>query len=231
MANRQEAQILRATAITKSFGTTSALRGVDLVLGRGEIVALMGPSGSGKSTLLHVLAGLLKPDEGEVWLGNERLDALPDASRSEIRLKRMGLVFQFGALIPELSLVENVELPLLAAHIPKRECREKAESALRLVGIEALKSRMVIEVSGGEAQRAAIARSLVNQPEIVFADEPTGALDSRSGDIVMEALVDASSACGAGVVLVTHDPRVASWADRVVSLVDGKILHAAEVHS
>ncbi|MFI2652388.1 ABC transporter ATP-binding protein [Micromonospora fulviviridis] len=203
------------------FGATVALDGVDIDVGRGEILAVMGRSGSGKSTLLHVLSGVLVPDQGEVLFGAQRLDTLGDAPRSRVRLRHFGFVFQFGDLVPELSLRDNVELPLRL--VGAKDAAAAAQELLEEFEIAAVASRRPGQVSGGQAQRAAVARALVHRPEVVFADEPTGALDSVSGELVLDALTAAARRRGAAVVVVTHEARVAAYADRTLLLRDGRV--------
>lgn len=213
--------LLQAWGIGLSLGPTRVLHGVDITVQAGEVITIMGPSGSGKSTLLHVLAGLLRPDTGEVCLEGGRIDTLSERARSTLRLKRMGFVFQFGDLIPELTLAENVELPLRLTGTSRRPARTRAMDMLSRLAIDQVAGRRADEVSGGQAQRAAVARALVHRPAIVFADEPTGSLDTLAGELVLEALVSAARQESTAVVLVTHEPRVAAYADRAVILRDG----------
>ncbi len=217
-------RFLDARGVTRSFGTTAALRGADIGVAAGEILALMGPSGSGQSTLLHCLAGILTPDDGEVWFDGARLDRLDDRARTELRRQRFGFVFQFGQLVPELPAVENVALPLLLDGRPRGRALSAAAPWFERLGLGGLESRRPGELSGGEAQRVALARALVTQPDVVFADEPTGSLDSLAGEMVMDLLVDTARAQATTVVLVTHDARVAAYADREVVLRDGRVL-------
>lgn len=203
------------------FGSTVALDGVDIEVGCGEILAVMGRSGSGKSTLLHLLSGVLVPNQGEVLFGAQRLDRLGDAARSRIRLRHFGFVFQFGDLVPELSLRDNVELPLRL--VGAKDATAAAQELLEEFEIAAVSSRRPGQVSGGQAQRAAVARALVHRPEVVFADEPTGALDSVSSELVLGALTTAARRRGAAVVVVTHEARVAEYADRTLHLRDGRV--------
>ncbi|MDR3107041.1 MAG: ABC transporter ATP-binding protein [Bifidobacteriaceae bacterium] len=212
----------------QSFGRTEVLKGVSLALAPGEVVALMGPSGSGKSTVLHLLAGLLRPDAGTVWLGGQRIDQLPEQERSDLRLKRFGFVFQFGDLIPELTLGENVELPLRLTGTKADPARRQARDYLDRLGVADQADRLVQEVSGGEAQRASVARALVHRPEVILADEPTGSLDTITGELVLEAFVSAARDQGTAVLLVTHEARVAAWARREVLLRDGRVLGGVE---
>ena len=215
--------MLRAKEVFLRFGETTALDGAELVVDRGEIVAIMGPSGSGKSTLLYVLAGILRPDRGEVYLGDRRLDTMGDAARSRLRLRTFGFVLQFGDLVPELSLRENVELPLRLVGVPKVEARRRAVSLLRELEVHEHADRRPGQVSGGQAQRAAVARALVHGPRVLFADEPTGSLDSVAGELVLDALTGLARREGSTVVLVTHESRVAAYADRTLYLRDGRV--------
>ncbi|WP_309133620.1 ATP-binding cassette domain-containing protein [Cellulomonas sp.] len=215
--------VLAGEGLSITLGGRRVLDGVDVTVETGEVVAVMGPSGSGKSTLLHVLAGLLRPESGTVTLAGSRLDDLPDAARSRLRLRRTGFVFQFGDLVPELTVGENVELPLRLTGVPRRAARDRALALLDELGVADVASRRTSEVSGGQAQRAAVARALVHEPAVVLADEPTGALDTVTGERVLEALVAAATTRGAAVLLVTHELRVAAWARREVHLRDGRI--------
>jgi putative ABC transport system ATP-binding protein len=217
------ATIIEARSLVKSFGETPALRGASLRVRAGEIVAIMGPSGSGKSTLLHCLAGILVPDEGEVWFGGRRLDTLSDDQRSELRRDRFGFVFQFGQLVPELTAEENVALPLLLSGTRRGPAMTTARKWFGTLDLDGLQCRRSGELSGGQAQRVALARSLVASPGILFADEPTGSLDSMSGEMVMNLLTAAAREHGTTVILVTHDARVAAYADREVVVRDGKV--------
>jgi putative ABC transport system ATP-binding protein len=217
------AAVLQATGLVKRFGQTEALRGVDLSIGHGEVLAIMGPSGSGKSTLLHCLAGILRPDAGSVTLDGHRIDNLADGPRSELRRTRFGFIFQFGQLIPELSAIENVALPLLLNGANRHEATTAATSWFPRLGLDGLQGRLPGELSGGQAQRVAIARALVIKPSVVFADEPTGSLDSLAGEQVMELMTGAARAEGVTVALVTHEPRVAAYADREIVVRDGRI--------
>ena len=215
--------IVEARNLVKSFGETSALRGASLGVREGEIVAVMGPSGSGKSTLLHCLAGILVPGQGEVWFGGRRLDTLSDNRRSSLRRDRFGFVFQSGQLVPELTAEENVALPLLLSGTRRGPAMAAARKWFGALGLDGLQGRRSGELSGGQAQRVALARGLVAGPQVLFADEPTGSLDSASGELVMDLLVAAAREHGTTVVLVTHDARVAAYADREVIVRDGTV--------
>ncbi len=217
------APIIEARAVEKSFGQTPALRGANLAARGGEILAIMGPSGSGKSTLLHCLAGILTPDEGEIWFDSARLDTRNEAQRSELRRDKFGFVFQFGQLVPELTAEENVALPLLLNGVRRSAALTEARQWFGRLGLDGLEHRRSGELSGGQAQRVALARGLVAGPELLFADEPTGSLDSVSGEHVMNLLTSAARERGTTVILVTHEPRVAAYADREVVVRDGKV--------
>jgi putative ABC transport system ATP-binding protein len=217
------AAIIEARGVVKSFGQTPALRGACLAVRQGEIVAVMGPSGSGKSTLLHCLAGILVPEDGEVWFAGQRLDTLPDQRRSTLRRDTFGFVFQTGQLVPELTAEENVALPLLLAGTRRGPAMTAARKWFGTLGLDGLERRRSGELSGGQAQRVALARGLVACPQVLFADEPTGSLDSVSGELVMTLLTAAVREQGTTVVLVTHDARVAAYADREVIVRDGTV--------
>jgi putative ABC transport system ATP-binding protein len=223
MSDRHESPILSVRALSRSFGSTQALRGVDLDVTAGEVLAIMGPSGSGKSTLLHCVAGILRPDQGEVWFDGARLDTMSERERTELRRRRFGFVFQFGQLVPELSAIENVALPLMLARLPRRDALTAAQGWFARLHLDGLEPRRPGELSGGEAQRVALARAMVADPQVVFADEPTGSLDSLSGELVMDLLVDAARDARTTVVLVTHEPRVASYAEREIVVRDGRV--------
>jgi putative ABC transport system ATP-binding protein len=215
--------IIEARDIEKSFGQTPALRGATLCVERAEVLAIMGPSGSGKSTLLHCLAGILIPDSGEVIFNGARVDLLSEARRSELRRDRFGFVFQFGQLVPELSAEENVALPLLLSGSRREPALREARSWFPRLGLDGLEGRRSGELSGGQAQRVALARGLVAQPDVLFADEPTGSLDSVAGEQVMNLLAAAAREQGTTVLLVTHEARVAAYADREVIVRDGVV--------
>jgi putative ABC transport system ATP-binding protein len=220
---------LVARAVVKRFGPTEALRGVDVTVEGGEIVAVAGPSGAGKSTLLHCLSGILLPDAGEVWFAGRRIDTLGEADRAQLRRREFGFVFQFGQLVAELPAVDNVALPLLLDGIGRREARARATAWLERLDATDVADAMPDEMSGGQAQRVAMARALVTGPRVVFADEPTGALDSIAGEQVMTLLTEHARAQATTVVLVTHEPRVAAYAGREIVLRDGTVANAAVV--
>ncbi|MFH9707520.1 ABC transporter ATP-binding protein [Streptomyces luteogriseus] len=215
--------LLTADALTKAHGRTAALRGASVELRAGEILAVTGPSGSGKSTLLHCLSGIVRPDTGSVTYDGRRLEDLPEKRLSELRRTEFGVVFQFGQLIPELTVLDNIALPLLLAGTDRAGARARAGQWLERFGVRGQEDLRPGELSGGQAQRAALARALVTGPRVVFADEPTGALDSLAGEQVMTALVHTARESGTAVLLVTHDAQVAAYADREVRLRDGAV--------
>jgi putative ABC transport system ATP-binding protein len=219
--------IVEARKVELSFGQTPALRGADLAVAAGEILAVMGPSGSGKSTLLHCLAGILVPQAGEISFAGRRIDTLSENDRSALRRDQFGFVFQFGQLVPELTAEENVALPLLLAGTRRQPALRAARTWFERIGLDGLERRRSGELSGGQAQRVALARGLVNRPRVLFADEPTGSLDSLTGEHVMDLMVGVARAEGTTVVLVTHEARVAAYADREVVVRDGKVTSLA----
>ena len=219
--------IIQATGVQKAYhtGTVSvlALRGVDLSVQRGEMVAIMGPSGCGKTTLLNCLSGLDTADEGQIAIEGVSLSGMSDRERTTYRARRMGFVFQFYNLLPVLSAVENVELPLLVSGVPLREARKRALEAMALVGLSPRANHRPAELSGGERQRTTIARALVNRPALVWADEPTGDLDSETASEIMDVLVDLNQAQGLTFILVTHDRGVGARCGRIVRMRDGLV--------
>jgi putative ABC transport system ATP-binding protein len=215
--------VVEGRSLVKAFGRTPALNGASVAVATGEILAVMGPSGSGKSTLLHCLAGIFTPDAGKVDFDGQRIDRLGETRRSQMRRRDFGFVFQFGQLVPELTAEDNIALPLLLGGIARRDAYAAARSWLPRLGLGGLGPRRTGEVSGGEAQRVALARALVHHPKVLFADEPTGSLDSLTGEHVMELLVGLTREEGTTVVLVTHESRVAAYADRMVLVRDGQV--------
>ncbi|MPY79461.1 MAG: ATP-binding cassette domain-containing protein [Actinophytocola sp.] len=214
--------LLRATELFKAFGPTDALDTASLSVAAGETVAVMGPSGSGKSTLLHCAAGIMKPDAGSVRYDGRELTALSDGERSELRRTEFGFVFQFGQLIPELTCLENVALPLRLGGMRRKLAEAEAERWLGTFDVAEAALKRPGDVSGGQSQRVAVARALVTTPRVIFADEPTGALDSLNGELVMRLLTQSARESGAAIVLVTHEARVAAYADREVIVRDGR---------
>jgi putative ABC transport system ATP-binding protein len=221
--------MLTARDLTLSYGATPALRGASLSLDAGSSTALMGASGSGKSSLLHCLAGVLVPDTGEVHLDGVALSGLKDRDRSRLRLERIGVVFQRGDLVPELSVIENVALPLQLLGVKRAEARRRAQDLLAELGIGDVAHQRTSRVSGGQVQRAAVARAVVHEPAVVLADEPTGALDSLNSESVMDALTSLVRRTGAALLVVTHDNLVASHLDRLVTLDDGAVVETQGV--
>jgi len=201
----------------------SALRGVSIEIEEGEFVAILGPSGSGKSTLLHVLGGLDRPDEGEVLIDGISLYALDDNKLTDVRLHKIGFVFQFFNLLPRLTSLRNVEIPLTLANVSEQESTKKAREMLELVGLSDRITHRPTELSGGEQQRVAMARALINDPKIVLADEPTGNLDTTTGGEIVRLMQRLNKEKGQTFVVVTHDPSVAENAHRILFLKDGMI--------
>ncbi|GAA0408433.1 ABC transporter ATP-binding protein [Acrocarpospora corrugata] len=214
--------LISAIDLHKAFGPTPALDGASLEIAAGEVVAIMGPSGSGKSTLLHCIAGITTPDSGRIVYRGRELSGMSDATRSALRRGEFGFVFQFGQLVPELSCLENVALPLRLDGHKRREAERRAASWLDRLEVGDVAHKRPGEISGGQGQRVAVARALVTAPRVVFADEPTGALDSLNGERVMKLLTEAARDTGAAVVLVTHEARVAAYSDREVVVRDGR---------
>ncbi len=203
-----------------------ALRGVNLKIDEGEFVAIMGPSGSGKSTLLYLIGCLDKPTSGKVIIDGRDTSKLSDRELTDLRREKIGFIFQQYYLIPTLTALENVELPMVFRGVRKDEMRKRAEELLDLVGLGEKKDRKPNELSGGEQQRVAIARALANEPSILLCDEPTGNLDTKSGRVVMEIIKRLNVEEGVTVVLVTHDPSLRVYADRVIGIRDGRIVDA-----
>jgi putative ABC transport system ATP-binding protein len=214
--------LLRAEGLVKSFGKTHALDDASFSIRAGEVVAVMGPSGSGKSTLLHCVAGILPPDSGTVHYRDRELTAMSDSERSELRRTEFGFVFQFGQLVPELTCLENVALPLRLSGMKRRDAERAARDWLTRLEVDGVADQRPGETSGGQGQRVAVARALVTGPKVIFADEPTGALDSLNGERIMHLLTTTARETGAAVVLVTHEPRVAAYSDREVVVRDGR---------
>jgi putative ABC transport system ATP-binding protein len=215
--------LLVADSLDKRYGRDVALRGASIHVDAGEIVAVIGPSGCGKSTLLHCLAGIVRPDAGEVRFAGRRIDRLSDRERTALRRERFGFVFQFGQLVPELSAIENASLPLLLSGVSRRQAEAAALEWLERLGVAEAAGKIVGQLSGGEAQRVALARAVAHRPSVVFCDEPTGALDSLTGDHVLDLLCDLAEYAETALVLVTHEPRVAARAHREVRMRDGAL--------
>ncbi|WP_406294239.1 ABC transporter ATP-binding protein [Streptomyces sp. NBC_00624] len=214
--------LLFAHDLHKAYGSTPALDGASFSVHPGEIVAVLGPSGSGKSTLLHCLAGIISPDSGTVSYAGRELSAMSDAERSALRRTDFGFVFQFGQLVPELTCVENVALPLRLSGTRRKDAERTALRWMERLEVDDLGTKRPGEVSGGQGQRVAIARALASSPKVIFADEPTGALDSLNGERVMNLLTEAARSANVAVVLVTHEARIAAYSDRDVTVRDGR---------
>ena len=238
--------ILQAHQLRKTFGETEAMRGISLDIQRGEVVAIMGPSGSGKSTLLHCLAGIIRPDHGAVTYFEQpadhsaqsdarsthqsstpatplRIDQLSDAERTKLRRHQFGFVSQFSQLVPELTALDNVAIPLLLNGHSRAVAYDQAEHWLDRMGVHAKRHQLATKLSGGQIQRVAVARALAIEPQILFADEPTGSLDSLNSEKVMELFLHAARANGTTVIIVTHEPTIAAYADREIIVRDGQI--------
>ncbi len=214
---------LRARSLVKRYGATEALGGIDVDVRSGESVAVTGPSGSGKSTLLLCLAGILTPDEGEVDFGDRHVSREDEATRSRLRRREFGVVFQFGQLVPELTAEENVALPLLLDGVRRAQATSSAHDWLDRFEVGGMARARAGEMSGGQAQRVAIARAMVTGPRVLFADEPTGALDSLTSETVMAEIARVAAEEGTTLVLCSHDARVAAYADREIRMRDGRL--------
>ena len=218
--------IISAKNIKKSYGKTEILHGVSLDVKQGEVLAIMGPSGSGKSTLLHSLAAIISVDSGEIMFDDRNIAKLNDNKRSILRRTAFGFVFQFSQLVPELTVIDNVALPLLLNGVNRNEAYKEAKKWLGGVGLTDKYESTPGEISGGQAQRVAIARAMVVQPKILFADEPTGSLDSLNSEHVMELFIKTATDHGTTVIMVTHEPSIAAYADREIVVRDGQIVGA-----
>jgi putative ABC transport system ATP-binding protein len=219
--------VVQANALSKKYQLGSnqvdALAGVDFLVEKGEFVAIMGPSGSGKSTLLHMIGGLDQPSGGEIFLADSRLSQLKDKKVTLLRRRNIGFVFQFFNLLPTLSAEENITLPLLIDNQNPKDYQQRLESLLQLTGLSDRRRHKPEQLSGGEQQRVALARALITEPAILLADEPTGNLDTKTGTAIMELLRKSCDQLNQSIVVVTHDPRAAAYADRVVFLRDGRL--------
>ncbi|GAB1644854.1 ABC transporter ATP-binding protein [Krasilnikovia sp. MM14-A1259] len=223
MAGRTSEPLLTGEDLTLSFGPTPALDSASISVRAGEVLALMGPSGSGKSTLLHCLAGILAPDSGRVTFDGRDLSTMSDSERSALRRSEFGFVFQFGQLVPELTCLENVALPLRLTGVRRRAAHRAAAEWLERLEVADVADKRPGQASGGQGQRVAVARALVTRPRVIFADEPTGALDSLNGERVMQLFIAAARDTGAAVVLVTHEARVAAYSDVEAVVRDGRV--------
>ncbi|MEU1438137.1 ABC transporter ATP-binding protein [Streptomyces sp. NPDC005775] len=214
--------LLSAHDLRKTYGSTPALDGASFSVHPGEVVAVMGPSGSGKSTLLHCLAGIITPDSGSITYAGRELSTMSDAERSALRRSEFGFVFQFGQLVPELTCVENVALPMRLNGTRRKAAERIALQWMERLEVDDIGAKRPGEVSGGQGQRVAVARALAASPKVIFADEPTGALDSLNGERVMQLLTEAARSTNVAVVLVTHEARVAAYSDRDITVRDGR---------
>src|SRR6201994_2981981 len=221
--NVSRGSLVEARGVQKAFGQTPALRGASVTVRKGEILAIMGPSGSGKSTLLHCLAGIFPPDDGDVLFDGQLLNTMSEAERTRLRRTAFGFVFQFGQLVPELTAADNVALPLLLNRTRRKVAYKTADTWLDRLGLGDKGGRRTGELSGGEGQRVAGGRGLALAPKVIFADEPTGSLDSLTGEKVMDLMTSLAREQGATVVIVTHDARTAAYADRVAMVRDGVV--------
>lgn len=215
--------VLSGRGIVYSYGSTPALRGVSVHVAAGEILAITGPSGSGKSTLMLCLSGVLRPDAGEVRFGEHVISNANESERSRLRRSEFGILFQFGQLVPELTAVENVALPLLLSGVKRNPAITAATNWLDRFGVADQAASRPAEMSGGQAQRAAAARAMVTEPKVLFADEPTGALDALAGEQVMAQIVRVTRESSTSVIIITHDAKVAAYGDREVGVRDGMI--------
>jgi lipoprotein-releasing system ATP-binding protein len=218
--------MLKATNITRNYNDLSVLKGVDIFVNKGEIVSIVGSSGAGKSTLLHILGSLDRANAGEIWINNERIDTLNEKELAKFRNKHIGFVFQFHHLLPEFTALENVCIPGWIAGTPKNELEARALELLKILGLEDRASHKPSELSGGEQQRVAVARALINNPDIVFADEPTGNLDSKHAQELHELFLHLQKTMGQTFLIVTHNEALAKMSDRVVHMKDGYIVEA-----
>jgi lipoprotein-releasing system ATP-binding protein len=218
--------MLKATNITRNYNDLSVLKGVDIFVNKGEIVSIVGSSGAGKSTLLHILGSLDRANAGEIWINNERIDTLNEKELAKFRNKHIGFVFQFHHLLPEFTALENVCIPGWIAGTNKNELEARALKLLKILGLQDRASHKPSELSGGEQQRVAVARALINNPDIVFADEPTGNLDSKHAQELHELFLHLQKTMGQTFLIVTHNEALAKMSDRVVHMKDGYIVEA-----
>ena len=218
--------MLKATNITRNYNGLQVLKSVDIFVNKGEIVSIVGSSGAGKSTLLHILGSLDRANSGEIWINNQRIDTLNEKELAKFRNKHIGFVFQFHHLLPEFTALENVCIPGWIAGTPKNELETRALELLKILGLQDRATHKPLELSGGEQQRVAVARALINNPDIVFADEPTGNLDSKHAQELHELFLHLQKTMGQTFLIVTHNDALAKMSDRVVHMKDGKIVEA-----
>ncbi len=227
MDNNSQVQI-KLSKVKKYIGKEAILKGIDLEVKKGEFLAIVGASGSGKSSMLYIMGLLDTPTEGEVFFEGEKIDFYDEEKLSQIRNRKMGFVFQFHYLLPEFNLLENVMLPAIRLGMKREEAKEKAYNLLKKLGLEGKERRRIYEISGGEMQRVAIARALINQPSVILADEPTGNLDSKNTEVVMEIFQDINRQ-GTTIVMVTHELDLARKAHRIIEVKDGLILRETSI--
>jgi lipoprotein-releasing system ATP-binding protein len=218
--------MLKATNITRNYNGLQVLKSVDIFVNKGEIVSIVGSSGAGKSTLLHILGSLDRANSGEIWINNQRIDTLKEKELAKFRNKHIGFVFQFHHLLPEFTALENVCIPGWIAGTPKNELETRALELLKILGLQDRATHKPLELSGGEQQRVSVARALINNPDIVFADEPTGNLDSKHAQELHELFLHLQKTMGQTFLIVTHNDALAKMSDRVVHMKDGKIVEA-----
>ncbi len=218
--------MLKATNITRNYNGLQVLKSVDIFVNKGEIVSIVGSSGAGKSTLLHILGSLDRANSGEIWINNQRIDTLKEKELAKFRNKHIGFVFQFHHLLPEFTALENVCIPGWIAGTPKNELETRALELLKILGLQDRATHKPLELSGGEQQRVAVARALINNPDIVFADEPTGNLDSKHAQELHELFLHLQKTMGQTFLIVTHNDALAKMSDHVVHMKDGKIVEA-----
>jgi lipoprotein-releasing system ATP-binding protein len=216
--------MLKATNITRNYNDLQVLKGVDIIVEKGEIVSIVGSSGAGKSTLLHILGSLDKANSGEIWINNQRIDTLKEKELAKFRNQHIGFVFQFHHLLPEFTALENVCIPGWIAGTNKNDLEQRALELLKILGLKDRASHKPSELSGGEQQRVAVARALINNPDIVFADEPTGNLDSKHAQELHELFLHLQKTMGQTFLIVTHNEALAKMSDRVVHMKDGYIV-------
>lgn len=216
--------MIQLSNISKSYGTLTVLSDISLSICKGEIITIVGPSGAGKTTLLQIAGTLDRPDSGKVIYDGEETSSLGDKRLSHFRNSNIGFIFQFHQLLPEFTACENVALPAMIGGMSKKKAMQKASELLDMLGLSERKRHKPAEMSGGERQRAAIARALINDPKVIFADEPTGSLDSRNRDEIRDVIASLRERLGQTFVIVTHDPTMTTIADRVITMADGRII-------
>ncbi len=221
--------MIQLVNITKSYGSLTVLSDISLAIGSNEIITIVGPSGAGKTTLLQIAGSLDHPDSGKVIYDGEEISAFNDKKLSEFRNRNIGFIFQFHQLLPEFTACENVALPAMIGGLSKKKAMQKASGLLDMLGLSERKHHKPAEMSGGERQRAAIARALINDPKVIFADEPTGSLDSRNRDEIRSVIASLRERLGQTFVIVTHDPTMTTIADRVITMADGRIISEEEI--